>query len=216
LELLGEAAQQQIQSDRLQRLLTWTAQVTQPSQGSFSPVVKRAIALAIALDRALDMTRSIVVDQAIDRALNLSLDLVLLLDSQVALELEHIILLDLDVGPGGSFNLDFPLNVALELKRLQVFPDGRMAWLISRLKALKSRELEVSSAGIKEVFSLWLQALNLEEEWLKLSPEEAQQLYHYLQICLLIQRCRRVAVRVSRQTWEQLESQILCPNPSLL
>ncbi|MEY2978053.1 MAG: NACHT domain-containing protein [Prochlorotrichaceae cyanobacterium] len=216
LELLAEAAQQQIQSDRLQRLLTWTAQVTQPSQGPFSPVVKRTIALAIALDRALDMTRSIVVDQAIDRALNLSLDLVLVLDHQVALELERIILLDLDVGPGGNLDLDFPLNVALELKRLQVFPDGRMAWLISRLKALKSHGLEVSPEGVKEVFSLWLQALNLEEEWLKLSPEEAQQLYHYLQICLLIQRCRRVAVRVSRQTWEQLESQILCPNPSLL
>jgi hypothetical protein len=213
LELLSIAAQQYIHSDRLQRLLTWTAQVTADSPENLPSVIKRTIALGVALDRALDITRTIVVDQAIDRALSVILDLALMLDNQVALELDRILLMDLDVGPKRNLDLALPLGVALDLKRLQVFPGGRIAWLISRLEALKSRGPEVPSEGIKPVFDLWLQALNLQEEWLQISPEEAQQLYHYLQICLLIERCRRVAVRVSRQTWERIQTQMLCFHP---
>lgn len=210
LELLGEEAQHYLHSDRLQRLLTWTGKVTADSQGSMNPVLKRTIALGVALDRALDITRSIVVDQAIDRALNVILDLALILDQSVALELDRIILLDLDTGPKRNLDLNFPLGVALELKRLQAFPDGRIAWLISRLETLKSQGSEVPPDSIKQVFDLWMKALNLEEDWLQMSPEEAQQLYHYLQICVLIERCRRVAVRVSRQTWERLQTPMLC------
>lgn len=214
LELLVAAAQQYLQSDRLQRLLTWTAQVTADAQGTLTPLMKRTIALGVALDRALDITRTIAVDQAIDRALSVILDLVLMLNSSVAVEFDRIMLLDLDVGPKRNLDLALPLGVALDLKRLQVFPGGRIAWLISRLEALKSRGADVPPEGIKAVFDLWLQALNLEEEWLQISPEEAQQLYHYLQICLLIERCRRVAVRVSRQTWERIQTQMLCLAPA--
>jgi hypothetical protein len=213
LELLAAAAQQYLQSDRLQRLLTWTAEVTADSQGNLPPVLKRTIALGVALDRALDITRTLVIDQAIDRALNVILDLVLVLDSQVALDLDRIMLLDLDVGPKRNLDLALPLGVALDLKRLQVFPGGRMAWLISRLEALKPRGTDIPPEGIKPIFDLWLQALNLEEQWLQISSEEAEALYHYLQICLLIERCRRVAVRVSRQTWERIQTQMLCFHP---
>ena len=183
--------------------------MTQGTSGPYKPLVKRIIALAIALDRALDVTRSLTVDQAIDRALNLTIDLALSVDLSIAVELDRLMMLDLDTGPGRHVDLSFTLGVALELKRMQTFPDHKIAWLISRLEALKSRS--IADDGVRAVFELWLKALDLEEDWLQISLEEAQQLQNYLQVCLLMEQCQRVAVRVSRCTWDHLERQMLCP-----
>ena len=212
LEELGKVAQQYVRSDRLRQLLQWTHQVTQGAQGTFKPVVKRIVALTIALDRALDMTHSLAIDRALDQVLNLNLDLALLLDKTVAFELDRIVALDLDAAPGGHFDLNYPLSVALELKRLKAFPDGKTAWLISRLEALKNRDMDSAkstSAKLQEVFQIWIQAFNLKEDLLQLTAEEVQHLQSYLYICVLMEQCRQVAVRVSRRTWERLEAQMI-------
>jgi hypothetical protein len=233
LELMAETAQQTLHSERIYQLLQWVNQSTQPSpqppqshaaqshaaQSSSTPIPsntllrKRITALAIALDRALDITRSLKVDQAVNQALNFTLDLALVVDAQLALELDRMMTLDLDPERGRQVDLSLALGVTLELKRLQIFPDSKIAWLISRLETLKSRP-PAPQDSIKVVYDLWLKALNLEESILHLTLEEALELQNYLRICLLMEQCQRVAVRVSRKTWNQLEAQMLCPSLS--
>ena len=102
----------------------------------------------------------------------------------------------------------------MDLKRLQVFPDSKSAWLISRLEALKSKlalETIDPTEGVQQAFQIWLKAFHLKEESLQLTCEEATNLQHYLYICLLMENCRRTAVRVSRKTWDHLENTMLCP-----
>ena len=214
LELMAEAAQGYLTSDRLRNLLDWTTHITEGARGTFKPVVKRTVALAIALDRALDMTRSLALDNAIDRALNICLDLTEALDPAMAIELDRVIVLDLDANPGMTLDLTFNLTVAMDLKRLQAFPDSKTAWLISRLEAFKSKlALEPLDPPqvVYQVLQIWLKALNLTDDRLQLTCEEAENLQHYLYICLLMENCRRIAVRVSRQAWERLEKEMLCP-----
>ena len=214
LTLMAAVAQTYINSDRLKGLLAWTAQITEGSKGTFKPVVKRAVALGIALDRALDLTRNLALDNAIDRALNLCLDLTFAFDPGVGIELDRAIVLDLDATPGISLDLSFILGIAMDLKRLQVFPDSKSAWLISRLEALKSKlalETIDPTEGVQQAFQIWLKAFHLKEESLQLTCEEATNLQHYLYICLLMENCRRTAVRVSRKTWDHLENTMLCP-----
>jgi hypothetical protein len=214
LTLMAAVAQTYINSDRLKGLLAWTAQITEGSKGTFKPVVKRTVALGIALDRALDMTRNLALDNAIDRALNLCLDLTFALDTGVAIELERAIVLDLDAHPGINLDLSLTLAIAMDLKRLQAFPDSKSAWLISRLEALKSKlaiETIDATEGVQQALNIWLKALHLSEDLLQLTCEEAKNLQHYLYICLLMENCRHMAVRVSRKTWDHLENEMLCP-----
>ena len=220
LSLLEQTAQAYVQGDRLQALLAWTQRITLGASSNVAPLVKRTIALAIALDRALDLTRSLVVDQALDRALNLTLDFACQLAPQMILALDRAIAVDLDAPPGapGSIDLNPILGAAMDLKRLNVFPSSKIARLIAGLETLKSRLLDPPPQGrapsldmTSQVLQLWLDCLDLPVPLLQLTQEEAENLQNYLYICLLIEQCHRVAVRISHKTWDYLQNQMLAP-----
>lgn len=58
LEMMEQETHQFINTHKLQALLQWAAQVTNDSQEQFKPSAKRAEALAIALDRAIDLAHA--------------------------------------------------------------------------------------------------------------------------------------------------------------
>jgi hypothetical protein len=58
LRIMEQEAHKFINTHKLQALLQWAAQVTDDSQEPFKPAAKRAEALAIALDRAIDLAHA--------------------------------------------------------------------------------------------------------------------------------------------------------------
>lgn len=58
LHIMEQEAHKFINTHKLQSLLQWAAQVTDNSQEPFKPAAKRAEALAIALDRAIDLAHA--------------------------------------------------------------------------------------------------------------------------------------------------------------
>ena len=57
--------------------------------------------------------------------------------------------------------------------------------------------------------ALWLEALNLDKEYVILSFEELEALKNYLHAYELLITCKQSAVRVSRTAWESLEKGLL-------
>ncbi len=58
LQIIEQEAHKFINTHKLQSLLQWATQVTNNSQEPFKPAAKRAEALAIALDRAIDLAHA--------------------------------------------------------------------------------------------------------------------------------------------------------------
>ncbi|WP_353259099.1 NACHT domain-containing protein [Prochlorothrix hollandica] len=214
LLLMETAAQNCLNTERLQQLLGWTRMVTVNAGHTLTPPAKRVAALAIALDRGLDVTRNLKTDGAIDYALNLDLDLVLVLDEPLALDLDRVIALDLDVDHPPLLNLDDALNLVMSLRRLQIFEDSRIALLISKLKRLRPLVANLGDSQAQKdlaqgILQGWLEALDLPLDWITLTEAEAIALQNYLYVILLMEECKRVAVRVSRSVWNSIEDRLL-------
>jgi hypothetical protein len=58
LRIMADEAHKFLNTHKLQALLQWAAQVTDNSQEPFKPAAKRAEALAIAIDRAIDLAHA--------------------------------------------------------------------------------------------------------------------------------------------------------------
>lgn len=213
LLLMEEAAQHYLQSDRLRALLRWTQTATLNTNGPLKLAAKRVAALATALDRALDLTRTLQLDAAINYALNLTLDLAAIVASDWVTDLDRTLALDLDVEQPLNPNLEVALEVVMELKKLQIFADPKIALLVSRLKRLRPQQPQDKDPKAlrdfnRQMLQAWLESFDLEWEWLQLTEAEATALQDYLYICLLIQECRRAAVRVSWAVWQGIEDRM--------
>lgn len=202
-----------IQTSNLRDLLTWAEQITIGSDGSYKPVVKRAIAIFLALDLAqalaLDQARVRALNLDIDRARNLALALDRTLTLNRALDLALVRALDL------SRALDLVIDIAHKFEEIKIFHQVKFNVLIARLDALKvkaphhQKTLASRKAFIEQVHQTWLNALNLRREWINLSRSEVTALDQYLFANLLIVQCRRSAVWVSPQIWGTIEDKIM-------
>ncbi|MGA1357918.1 MAG: hypothetical protein ACO35Q_14740, partial [Prochlorothrix sp.] len=189
LLLMEEAAQHYLQSDRLRALLRWTQTATLNTNGPLKLAAKRVAALATALDRALDLTRTLQLDAAINYALNLTLDLAVIVASDWVTDLDRTLALDLDVEQPLNPNLEVALEVVMELKKLQIFADPKIALLVSRLKRLRPQQPQDKDPKAlrdfnRQMLQAWLESFDLEWEWLQLTEAEATALQDYLYICL--------------------------------
>ncbi|MDX2212760.1 MAG: NACHT domain-containing protein [Oculatellaceae cyanobacterium bins.114] len=213
LVMMEKQATSLIQTPNLRNLLTWADQITTGSEGSYKPVVKRAIAMFLALDLAqalaLDQARVRALNLDIDRARNLALALDHTLTLNRALDLALVRALDL------SRALDLVIDIAHKFEEIKIFHLVKFNVLIAWLDALKvkaphyQKTLASRKAFIEQVHQTWLNALNLHREWINLSRSEVTALDQYLFANLLIVQCRRSAVWVSPQTWETIEDKIM-------
>ena len=109
------------------------------------------------------------------------------------------------------------LYFALAFEDLKIFKDGILSSLINSMKKLQTKipgddqPEEIWSSFADRTEKTYLNAFQLQREWLELSEAEANDLTDYLYVCELMVRCKESAVRVSRETWEGIESRMLMP-----
>ena len=91
--------------------------------------------------------------------------------------------------------------------------------LIARLEALKAKvpddkqPKEVRQAFTKQILQTLLQAFRLSPELVNLSEQEAQAWKNYFYANDLMMQCKEAAVRVSPNTWAEIEERmLLVPN----
>ncbi len=76
---------------------------------------------------------------------------------------------------------------------------------------------EVKVQSIQKITKIFLkngseicsQALNIPEDWMRLSEEEVESIVNYLYVTELMVKCRKSAVRVSGKIWAEIEEKII-------
>ncbi|MGH2416411.1 MAG: NACHT C-terminal helical domain 2-containing protein, partial [Microcystaceae cyanobacterium] len=109
------------------------------------------------------------------------------------------------------------INHARICEKFNIYRAVNLSELITNLEHLQvqvsehSRLLEDRRDFIRQMLQTCLKALGLDSENLKLSPEELEGLDNYCYTNLLVVKCKKTAVRVSRQKWEEIENRMLLP-----
>ena len=230
LQQMEQTAKTYPNTQKLRSLLHWTDQVTAGSEGNAKPAAKRAVAICLAralarscsrdLDLDLDLARSRSLDLA--RALNLNgyaVDLAvdLALASAHARARTHTNDLVRDSARANTLDnaLDSALDSALTLEKTNIFQGINFTVLITRLNALKAQipsndqPLDIHRALAEQLQQTWFNALQLNSDQVSLSKAEVKALINYLEANQLMVQCKKAAVRVSRQTWEEIEARML-------
>mgnify|MGYP002777181419 CR=1 FL=1 len=235
LQRMARKARKFVATPRLQALLQWADLLTADTGGTINPVAKRAAALFLALnrDRALELAR--VLNSELAKALDLirTLDLLRSPSPISALDLTRAANLArgldprclparaqarnrmLATNPSRTIAKAVTEALANEFHKSRILGDVNFKALLARLQALKLRAPSPSQpAADLESFNdrlsqVWLNALNLDTELVNLTETELQALEHYLYANCLIVRCKQAAVRVSPQTWNQIEAGML-------
>ncbi len=224
---MHSATQSYLNTPRLVELIDWADRATQDSQGHHKPVAKRIAALFLAraldralvraLDRALAFTRSPALDLDLDYTRDYDRDLArnlardLDLARNLASDLDFNFAYDLD----SSHDLTSDLALAREFDQLGVFNAVDFLEIVRQLEVLKNQipgdinSPESHQEFINKFYKIWWQALNLNSEVIRLSPDEFMTLRLYLSANHLILQCKESAVRVSKDTWKMLEEQML-------
>jgi len=230
--LLAMAAQAKnyINTPKLRALLTWATEITDDTNGELSVATKRTIALFLALvsDRALNLLR-LLYPKCVP-TLELARTLVYTRTPQSALMQENT--------PAKSAIPTRALAISLtqslpsrqmgqalaktlthtftdELVKLGAFPVHTIEVLMTRLKDLKqdAPDLRQPNPVVQDfhrrIYQTWFTSLKLDPNWISLSIEEHRKLERYLYANWLIVRCKQAAVRVSPQTWQSIETQML-------
>ncbi|MGK7928163.1 MAG: NACHT domain-containing protein, partial [Spirulina sp.] len=163
-------------------LLRWSDRITTETEGKYEPTTKRAIAIAL----ALALTPAHYLARALAPALTRVLTEALV-----------------DVGESRP-----ALELAQKLQQLEIFQDGAIAVLIERLQAIEEGSTDINAFS-QHLQHCFLEAFGLTPELMCLSAPEIQVFKNYLYANQLIVRCKQAAVRVSPQTWAEIEARML-------
>lgn len=115
------------------------------------------------------------------------------------------------------------LALVQNLEEVKIFQNVNFKALIAKLKGLEARvptenqilEMKVYKEFVERVYQIWLDALGLDRQLVDLSEKEAEALVNYLEVNELMVRCRKAAVRVSREKWQAIEGRILLASPKV-
>jgi NACHT domain len=203
LLLMEKEAQKYLNTPKLQALLNWAEQVTVGSQGDYKPVGKRAVALSMAL--------------GLRYAPNVLLPFHYTLPLTKAITFCSILGLPLEFREIRTFNE----QLFNKVEQTKIFYNLDFTALKAQINELTTQYQIVGDNldnpivaplnFANEFRQIGYNFLHLFREWLNLSEEEAKFLENYLDIHLLILRCKEAAVRVSRETWEAIEGRMLLP-----
>lgn len=222
-------AQNCLNTPKLKEIIIWSDKVTKCSTGTYKPAVKRAAAifLALALDSAIDIALALACAHA--------LDLIRVLDSDGAVDLNLRLNIVSTLARGNARACDSALVHALtqysiiacdinisstqieEFAQLGILEDINFSMFIFQLKTLREQTPDSKDPFVgsrqefldKKIGSIWLQTLKLNPEVVKLSRNEVDNLTRYLYINRLILECKDSALRVSKNTWDNLQSRML-------
>ncbi|MEL7407343.1 MAG: histidine kinase, partial [Cyanobacteria bacterium J06558_2] len=207
LKLMEKATQKLTNTNKLEQLLIWAQSIANDTSPYFNPVDTRAIAIAYALSY----------NNADTKALAYALAKVKALANAYPLTNAY------PIGNVYAYALVnvYPLKYFIEYARwseeFQIYRDVNYSQLISKLEELE-QQIPNNSAGreVRKAFALriiqtWLEAFHLKPEMVDLSKQEIAALDNYFYGNLLMVKCKNAAVRVSKETWQNIESRMLLP-----
>jgi hypothetical protein len=210
VSMLSEKRRFWNQGSNLQELLQWSDRFIAGSDGDYSTLVKRskAISLALGLACTLGCFRDLV--NASDRSRDLACALAGTSDSFHTFA--HAIDRDLSCTRDLNRSRTHVISCAITLARdYEKIFQPQITDLIAQLEVLS---LELPKAlrppeFVSRLYTMWLKALQLNPEILRLSQTEREGLENYLHACELMVLCKKSAVHVSPKTWSEIESRIL-------
>ncbi|MGL5939547.1 MAG: NACHT domain-containing protein [Waterburya sp.] len=180
-------------------LLYWADEVTKDSQGDLKPVAKKAVANALANANA--NANALANANANANALANALANANANANALANALDKFIeyLRELQKLPEVFNNLDYDKLIAqLQELKTQV-PD-------------KEQSIKIHQEFARRIINTWLKAFYLSPELIDLSREELEEIdQQYFYINWLMVQCKEAAVRVSPQTWSEIEDRMLLP-----
>ncbi|MEM9510740.1 MAG: hypothetical protein AAGA16_24205, partial [Cyanobacteria bacterium P01_E01_bin.35] len=222
-------------NNNLRNLLCWADRVVNRSNDEYKLAVKRAwaIYLAIVRNKSLDLAISSNYDldpgrdpnlinkvNTIQSALNLLENIIY--DISSAYEVLHY-------HSSTWLPNDIDRDVARAISRINCFKalkifreDIELRSLTENLKRLQSRVPNKSLSYERyknfsnEISQLWINTFKLDKNWINLRSKEMQSLSNYIEIQLLILKCKEAAVRVSPETWKGIESRMLLPTENTI
>lgn len=199
-------AQTYVNTSKLQGLLRWAEEVTTDTSEDYNLGAKRAAALFLAIGR------------------NSVLDLVTLLSPKLSSTIELTCTLNFARAinyPRGKNSTSralsnaFSRTVVNQLDDFRIFKYVEFKTLVTQLNKIKNqapRSYEPYRAhkGFNNrVSNIWFNSLNLNSNLVKLSDAELEALDNFIYINSLIVHCKQAAVRISTQTWLDIENRML-------
>ncbi|ESA38330.1 ntpase (nacht family) [Leptolyngbya sp. Heron Island J] len=214
---MEEESRKFITTDKLLALLQWTNEITIEWDKYFHPTGKRVAALGLLCALVYGYKREFDSFDEIAKAFNYSRRLTSQLDGKLYGEFDRIWRI---VYSGASVNAlgnhrKRVRSLDITFRKLQVFQSINCPVLKANLESLKT-QFPVSPQNSKtykilaaSVLETWLKAFGLTIEEITLSSEETEALTQYLATNLLIMKCQKASVRVSRSVWEGIVSRML-------
>lgn len=198
----------------LASLFKWVDQAAQASTEIYKPAARRAIATFLILDLIQTLSPDIARVH------------ILSLDARRAHELALKIDPTLNIGPGIGTTIvraltteqviDLSIAIAHKFKNIKLLNHEKFVALVARLKALKVKikscdiSVSVHKKVLKYIYLNWLNSLNIQQDFLaELTNQDLKLLDRYLDANLLLLECKKSAVRLSKETWEQIEAELL-------
>ncbi len=114
-------------------------------------------------------------------------------------------------------NCSLALDLAHNFKTLKIFKNINLTMLIAELKVLEAevpdeeQPPELRREYAERFNQTWFNAIQLHQEWVDLSEEEAEALSKYLYANKLMVRCKEASLRISQEKWEEIEETLLLP-----
>jgi hypothetical protein len=200
---------------KLQRLLVWVDEVSDPNSGDFLPTEKRALVIANAVSIAItdrnaheyysyeefiiynyENRMEIMCSNAYAYAIGYRMNL------QEAAEEAYMDACSLDSeGIMNGF-----IRYSQWAIHKSIYRKLNLPIMIDNLN--KSRKNQVP---LKQIISVFLDAFHLTPEMVDLSINEIQVIVNYLYATLLLIECDRAAVRRTSEVWRQIEERMLRP-----
>ena len=227
LRLMEKATQQCINTPKLHNLLIWVEKVTDTTSGDFQLVGKRAITLAnayaytnanananayaLAYANANAYVNALAYDNACAVANANALANAYAYTNAYAYALAYANAYD------NAYALDQFIDYAQNSQGFQIYQNVNFTAIISRLKQLKEQipndkaPIQVFKDFGKCIIQTWLEAFYLTPDTIDLSQSELDALDNYFYANLLMVQCKEAAVRVSKGTWQGIESRMLLP-----
>jgi NACHT domain len=208
-------------TEKLQNLLVWVANITNPNAGNLQPLGKRALAYANA--NAYAIAYAIADADAYDRAFANAFAANTIAN---AIAYERAIAYDRVIADSYAYAIvNASLNVyantiysfiryAQSASQDDVYQSIDLSKLINDLDLLELRipnDEQLRQQFTQKLIQTWLQAFQLAPEMLEFDQSELKAIDNYLYAIKLIIDCRKAAVRVNTSAWGKIESRLLMP-----
>ena len=205
-----------VDTPKLQNLLTWVEQITDLTEGDIQPLGKRAIIHANVNAYAYIFVQ----DYYKGYIYSLTYDLANTYANAYGYSYDFA-LANTYANTDNGYNLTKAVKefiaYAKWVKKLKIYRNIDYSPLINNLEQFKKqipdkeKPEQVHRAFGKKIIHIWLTAFHLTPKRLDLSKSEVKALENYFYANLLMVECKKAAVRVSRETWSEIESQMLLP-----